>query len=116
MDTVISEPERELAKDIADRAMVAGWETAIRHFASELAVDELRIRKLLNDALDYNDKADPAGRIGELEDWRQYKQRQSDLPPRRPGDTPPKNPTRDSSSKRGALSSSQPKSQDAARA
>jgi len=40
---------------------------------------EDRMRALLDDALEYNDKADPSGRIHELEDWKVQRRGRSNL-------------------------------------
>jgi len=79
MPDEISHAEREMAREVADRAMLVGWERAIGWKASELGVSDLRIRDLLNKAAKYNEKADPAGRIPELEDWEVEKRGRSEL-------------------------------------
>lgn len=71
---IISNEERELAKEVADFAMVATWDKAISRFALKYGLKESRIIEILNEATDYNDKADPAGRIHALEDWKRHKQ------------------------------------------
>ncbi len=89
MPEEISDSERHQAKDVADLAMIRGWTLAIRSKAQELGVDELQVRDLLNRVAEYNDKADPAGRISELEDWKVEKRGRSELAPvRAPGKTP----------------------------
>lgn len=72
---VISNPERELAKKVADMAMVSGWDKAIMHYALEAHLGYTDMEKILDDAAKYNDKADPSGRIEELEDWKRHNKR-----------------------------------------
>lgn len=66
---VLSKAEREVAAEIADMAMISGWDNAIKHARRKFDLEDHEVRNLLDDALDYNDKADPQGRIHELEDW-----------------------------------------------
>lgn len=74
----ITDSERELAKKIGKDAMIMGWDHAIRRTGSELGAPELILRNLLNKVAEYNDKADPSGRIPELEDWKVEKRERSD--------------------------------------
>jgi hypothetical protein len=74
----ITDSERELAKKIGKDAMIMGWDAAIRRTGGELGAPELILRNLLNKVADYNDKADPSGRIHELEDWKVEKRERSD--------------------------------------
>lgn len=76
---VPADGQRHVANDCAKDAMVMGWDRAIQKHAYENRISEDEIRRLLDQALDYNDKADPAGRIDELEDWRIQKRGRSDL-------------------------------------
>lgn len=76
---VITHPKRELAKACTDQAMLVGWERAIQKTAYENEVSEAEMRQILDDALDYEDKADPSGRIDGLEDWRREKRGSSEL-------------------------------------
>jgi hypothetical protein len=75
----ISDHEREAAKHVADRAQIAGWERAISWAAAEWGVSQMDIRLMLDKAADYNEKADPSGRIHELEDWRRENQERGRL-------------------------------------
>ena len=94
MPNELTDSERQLAKQVADRAMIAGWQKAISWAASEYGVGQNRIRQILNQTGKYNDKADPAGRIHELEDWEREKQDRSRLVPARAGVSPkPSMPT-----------------------
>lgn len=68
-DNVPSSAERELAQEVAEHAMIAGWETACKKKANEMEVSMRTITDVLDKVLAYNDKADPSGRIHELEDW-----------------------------------------------
>lgn len=89
MPEVISDQERELAKDVASFAMIAGWERAFQRFSRDTGLREHEIILVLNRATDYNDKADPSGRIHELEDWvRERKGRSQQAAPRGQGKTP----------------------------
>ena len=76
---VITHPKRELAKECTDQAMLVGWERAIQKTAYENGVSEEEMRKILDEALEYEDKADPSGRIDGLEDWRHEKKGSSAL-------------------------------------
>lgn len=66
---IISNPKRQLAKVCTDAAMIMGWDKAIQKTAYENSVSEQEMRQILDDALDYEDKADPSGRIEGLQDW-----------------------------------------------
>lgn len=74
----LSDSERHLAKQVADDAMIMGWNVAIARHARMLGTNDLLIRQLLNKASDYNDKADPGGRIPELDDWKVEKRERSE--------------------------------------
>ena len=77
-DRTISSREREVAYEVANRAMISGWENAIIWAAREFDVPTMDIRVILNKASDYNQKADPSGRIPELDDWLNQKRGRSD--------------------------------------
>lgn len=81
----LSDAERHFVKDIADVAMIRGWESAIQAFASSSGVSSTQIKLLLNKAAEYNDKADPHGRIPELEDWKVEKRGRSEIAASGPG-------------------------------
>lgn len=66
---IISNPKRHLAKVCTDAAMLMGWDKAIQKTAYENNISEQEMRQILDDALDYEDKADPSGRIEGLQDW-----------------------------------------------
>ena len=69
MENILSDREREVAYDVAKNAMVMGWDRAIGVAASQYGVSQMDIRIMLDKASAYNAKADPAGRIAELDDW-----------------------------------------------
>ncbi len=71
---VPADEQRELAS-----AMVMGWDRAIQKHAYENRVPEDEVRRLLDQASEYNDKADPSGRIEELNDWEIQKRGRSTL-------------------------------------
>jgi len=73
MTEVISDQEREFAKEVADFGIMAGWDKAINTFARKSGMNERQIIIILNKASDYNKKADPSGRIDALADWEQHK-------------------------------------------
>lgn len=66
---IISNPKRLLAKECTDQAMLMGWDRAIQKTAYENNISEQEMRTILDEALDYEDKADPSGRIEGLQDW-----------------------------------------------
>lgn len=70
---VISDQEREFAAEVADFAMMAGWDRSILTHAKDSGMSEQQIILILNKAADYNDSADPKGRIDALEDWKKHK-------------------------------------------
>ncbi len=76
---VMSNASRELAQKVTEMAMIAGWSKAIQEHAYQNRVSEDRIREILDEALDYEDKADPSGRIENIEDWRREKRGSSSL-------------------------------------
>lgn len=61
--------ERELSYLISNRAQITGWNEAIGWAAKEYGVRPLQINLMLRSASEYNVKADPGGRIPELEDF-----------------------------------------------
>ena len=77
-DKTISDREREVANEVAKDAMIMGWDKAIERAAREFSVSTLEIKVILNKASDYNAKADPSGRIAELDDWERQKRGRSD--------------------------------------
>lgn len=77
MDSV-TDSERMLAKKIGEDAMIMGWNLAVQRHSRELGTNELVIRNLLNKVSEYNDKADPPGRIPELQDWEVEKRERSE--------------------------------------
>jgi hypothetical protein len=76
---VPADGQRQLAKECAEQAMICGWDKAIQMSAYENRISEHEMRKILDEALEYNDKADPSGRIHELEDWEREKMGRSTL-------------------------------------
>lgn len=66
----LADSQRDLAKKTAEQAMISGWPKAIQMNAYENQISEFELVKILDAALDYNDKADPSGRISELDDWK----------------------------------------------
>lgn len=54
---------------IANRAQITGWKPAIDWAAKEYSVKPLTISLMLDQAAEYNDVADPGGRIHELEEY-----------------------------------------------
>jgi len=74
----ISDSARHFVQEVADLAMVRGWRDAIHLSARDSGLDEPQITLLLNRAAEYNDKADPAGRIEELADWKVEKRGRSE--------------------------------------
>jgi hypothetical protein len=66
---MLSHFERELAEQIANRAQIVGWDKAVGFFANEYKVKPLTMSLLLDSVAEYNDKADPSGRVEELEDY-----------------------------------------------
>ena len=71
---VISDQEREFAAEVANFAMMAGWDRAIQTHAKDSGLKEEQVILILNKAADYNDSADPKGRIDALNDWKRHKQ------------------------------------------
>lgn len=78
-DSPPSHPTRELAQECAKTAMISGWDNAIQEHAYKNGIPESRMREILDEAEAYNQKADPAGRIEELRDWKNQKRGRSDL-------------------------------------
>lgn len=78
MDEAVTDAERSLAKSVAQDAMIMGWTRAVQKRSTELGADEIMIRHLLDKVATYNDKADPSGRIHELEDWKVEKRERSE--------------------------------------
>lgn len=79
---VPADGQRHVANETAKDAMVMGWDRAIQKHAYENRISDQELRRILDQACDYNDKADPAGRIEELEDWKVQKRGRSQLRPR----------------------------------
>lgn len=79
MGEIISNPERELAADTAHDAMIMGWDAAIQKHAYENRIPDAKLRSILDLALDYEDKADPQGRIEGIRDWAHEKRGSSAL-------------------------------------
>jgi hypothetical protein len=75
---VISDKEKELAHEVAGRAMVAGWDKAIGWAASQYGVSQLDIKIILDRASEFNLSADPTARIPELDDWLREKRGRSE--------------------------------------
>lgn len=73
MSEVVSDQEREFAKEVADFGVMAGWDRAIQKYAQDSGLSEEQVILILNKASEYNDKADPKGRIHALEDWERHK-------------------------------------------
>ncbi len=76
---IITNPQRELAKEVTDMAMVAGWQKAIQEGAYKNNISENEMKKILDEALEYQDKSDPSGRIEGIEDWGVEKRESSQL-------------------------------------
>ena len=76
---VPTDGQRHVANDVAKDAMVMGWDRSIQKHAYENRIPEDEVRRLLDEAVAYNDKADPPGRIQELEDWKVQKRGRSNL-------------------------------------
>jgi hypothetical protein len=76
---VPADAQRELVASCAKDAMVMGWDLSIQKHAYENRILEPEMRRLLDQVSEYNDKADPAGRIHELNDWEQEKRGRSKL-------------------------------------
>jgi hypothetical protein len=76
---IISNPAREVAAEVTKQAMIAGWDRAIQDGAYQHRVSEDRIRQILDEALEYEEKADPSGRIEGLQDWKHEKTGSSEL-------------------------------------
>lgn len=76
---VPADGQRELADKCAKDAMIMGWERAIQKHAYENGILVREMEKILDEATSYNDKADPSGRIDELNDWKIQKKGRSNL-------------------------------------
>lgn len=74
-----TDAERELAAETARRAMIAGWDRAIRDVSAEKGVTPLALEGILNKVSKENPNRDPSARIDELYDWEANKQRNSEL-------------------------------------
>ena len=86
---VVTDAERQFVKRIADQAMISSWDQAIGDAAREEGLTYEQVVLTLNRVSDYNDKADPSGRIEELEDWEKEKLgRSTRAASRGPGKTP----------------------------
>src|SRR6266496_1857610 len=66
---VLTDAELNLVKEIANRAMIAGWENAIFMATRQSGISQIQVRDLLNRAVDFNNSADPHSRIPELANW-----------------------------------------------
>ncbi len=66
---IITNPQRELAKEVTDMAMVMGWQKAVQEGAYKNIISEVEMKKVLDEAVKYQDKADPSGRIDGIDDW-----------------------------------------------
>lgn len=73
MEQVPTDQEREFVKEVADFGVMAGWDRSIQKHAQDSGLSEEQIILMLNRVADYNDKADPKGRIDALEDWKRHK-------------------------------------------
>jgi len=72
--------EREIAAEVAHRAMVAGWEKAIQDVGREKGLMSLVVERILDKVAKDQGKRDPSGRIDELGDWLLHRRRErSDL-------------------------------------
>jgi hypothetical protein len=76
---ITSDHEREIAAETARRAMIAGWDRAIRDVAAEKGITPLALEGILNKVSKDNPNRDPSARIDELNDWEANKQRNSEL-------------------------------------
>jgi hypothetical protein len=76
---VITDPQRELAAETTEKAMICGWDKAIQTVAYGARISEDRLREILDEALEYQSKADPSGRISGLDDWAREKRGRSSL-------------------------------------
>ena len=79
MPDIPTDFERETAAEIAKQAAISGWKTAIEQKGKELEVSIWTLKELLDKVSKYNQKADPAGRIHELNDWENEKRGRSEL-------------------------------------
>lgn len=71
--------ERILAEKTTSAAMIMGWEKAIQKNAYENNILERELREILDKALKYDEKADPSGRIENIQDWASEKRGRSRL-------------------------------------
>ena len=78
-EALITNPERELASKTTQDALIMGWDKAIQKNAYENHISERELGKILDKALAYQEKADPAGRIEGIEDWGNEKKGSSRL-------------------------------------
>lgn len=78
MDTT-TDPERELAADVAKRAMISGWTKAIDDVAKERSITQAHVRQILDAVSKENPNRDPSMRIDELADWEAQKMRNSEV-------------------------------------
>ena len=89
MANFLSEPEINLIREVAQDAMILGWNQSIEQKAREWGVNDLQIRQLLDEGVKHNDEADPSARIEELADWKVEKQTNSRrIAPKGPGRSP----------------------------
>lgn len=82
---VPSDSERETAADVAHRAMIVGWPTAIKDVGQKMGVNTWVIENMLNRVSKEQSHRDPSARIDELKDWEDYKLRRTDIQPKRQG-------------------------------
>lgn len=74
-----TDSEREIAAEVARRAMISGWTKAIQDAATEKGIPTMSIEGILNKAAKENPHRDPSSRIDELADWEVQKSRNSEL-------------------------------------
>ena len=78
-----SDREREFAKEVAQDAMIMGWEDAVNYHSKESGIDPHEVKLILNRVSEWQDGgADQAGRIDELKDWEVEKKGRSTLKPK----------------------------------
>jgi hypothetical protein len=85
INDVPTDQEREIAAEVAQRAMVAGWENAIQTVGKEKGLPGLVIENILNKVSAEQSRRDPSARIDELRDWQLHKQRHNSDLKRNPG-------------------------------
>ena len=75
----VTDAERELAAEVARRAMVAGWRKSIDDVGREKGIASMAVEGILNRVSKENPSRDPSARIDELADWEHHKTRNSEL-------------------------------------